>query len=140
MQMDQASARDLQAGLLDNSGLIWTAGILLRIRRLGVRVPPSAPRSTVTFGHGMHCCGSSCSSEVQQCLAVKLLSQPAKRLAGGLVGDLGVDLHGDRDLAVAEYPHRYPRVHVEGGQQRGAGAAHSVGRDVADPGSTARGL
>ena len=74
---------------------------------------------------------------VQQCLAVKLLSQPPKRLAGGLVGDLGVNLHRDCDLTVAEYPHRYPRVHVEGGQQRGAGSARSVGRDVADLGSTA---
>jgi hypothetical protein len=33
----------LRTGLTDNYGLIWTAGILLRIRRLGVRVPPSAP-------------------------------------------------------------------------------------------------
>ena len=33
----------LRAGLTDNYGLIWTVGILLRIRRLGVRVPPSAP-------------------------------------------------------------------------------------------------
>lgn len=31
------------AGLSDNHGLIWTVGILLRIRRLGARVPPSAP-------------------------------------------------------------------------------------------------
>jgi uncharacterized membrane protein len=74
---------------------------------------------------------------VQQWLAVKLLSQPAQRLAGGLVRYLGVDLHGDRDLTVTEYPHRYPRVYIESSQQRGAGSAHSVRRDVADPGSPA---
>jgi hypothetical protein len=28
---------------MDNGGRIWTSLILLRIRRLGVRVPPSAP-------------------------------------------------------------------------------------------------
>src|SRR5262249_22617336 len=97
-----------------------TGGIDLRIRRLGDRVPPSAHRSTANPGRTTSRCGSSCSGKVQQSLAVKLLSQPAKRFAGGLVGNLGVDFHGDRDLAVAEYPHRYPRVHVESGQQRGA--------------------
>jgi hypothetical protein len=35
--------RPQRAGLPNNYGLIWTGGILLRIRRLGVRVPPSAP-------------------------------------------------------------------------------------------------
>jgi hypothetical protein len=39
------SPRPLPTGLTDNYGLIWTAGILLRIRRLGVRVSPSAPSS-----------------------------------------------------------------------------------------------
>ena len=53
---------------------------------------------------------------MQQYLAVKLLSQPPKRLAGGLIGNLRVDLYGDRDLAMAEYAHRHPRVHIEGGQ------------------------
>src|SRR5262249_49029818 len=86
-----------------------TGGIDLRIRRLGVRVPPSAPRSTANPGRTSSRCGSSCSGKVQQYLAVKLLSQPVKRFAGGLVGNLGVDFHCDRDLAVAEYPHRYPR-------------------------------
>src|SRR5262245_47168861 len=33
----------LRAGLSDKCGLAWTTLILLRIRRLGVRVPPSAP-------------------------------------------------------------------------------------------------
>ncbi|HJY80608.1 MAG TPA: NPCBM/NEW2 domain-containing protein [Candidatus Binatia bacterium] len=41
----------------------------------------------------------SCSTRVQQYLAVKLLSQPAKHFAGGLVGNLRIDLHGERDLA-----------------------------------------
>src|SRR5215471_11446076 len=36
----------VSAGQSDDRGPIWTARILLRIRRLGVRVPPSAPRST----------------------------------------------------------------------------------------------
>jgi hypothetical protein len=36
----------------DNYGLVWTAGILLRIRRLGVRVLPSAPRSEPSWLSG----------------------------------------------------------------------------------------
>src|SRR5262249_19123983 len=36
----------LRAGLSDKGGLAWTTVILLRIRRLGVRVPPSAPTSS----------------------------------------------------------------------------------------------
>ena len=39
------SPRGVPAGRLDDDGRIWTNLILLRIRRLGVRVPPSAPRS-----------------------------------------------------------------------------------------------
>ena len=34
---------------MDNGGRIWTSLILLRIRRLGVRVPPSAPRSQAPY-------------------------------------------------------------------------------------------
>ena len=69
------------------------------------------------FGPWSERCGSS-RSEVQQSLAVKLLSQPAKRLASALVGNLGVELHGDRDLAVAEYPHRYPWMQARIGPGR----------------------
>jgi hypothetical protein len=40
---DQVAVRDpARAGAADTYGLIWMTGILLRIRRLGVRVPPSA--------------------------------------------------------------------------------------------------
>ena len=46
-------------------------------------------------------------------LAVELLSQSAQRLASSLIGNLGVDLQGDGDLAVAKYPHCYPRMHVQ---------------------------
>ena len=59
-------------------------------------------------------------------LAVELLSQPAKRFTGGLVGNLCVDLHGDRDLAVAEYPHRYPRVHIKSGTKHKSGASRAA--------------
>ena len=37
------SPRNVPAARMDNDGQIWTRLILLRIRRLGVRVPPSAP-------------------------------------------------------------------------------------------------
>ena len=51
MQLDQAAVRDpSEQGLPNNYGLIWTALILLRIRRLGFeslrarrRIPSSAP-------------------------------------------------------------------------------------------------
>jgi hypothetical protein len=70
-------------------------------------------------------------------LAVKLLSQPTQSVAGSLIGNLGVDLQGDCDLAVAKYPHRNPRVHIERRQQGGAGPAHTMRRDVAHPGGVA---
>jgi hypothetical protein len=62
-----------------------------------------------------------------------------KGFVSGLVGNPGVDLHGDRDLAVAEYPHRCPEMHVERGQQRGAGPAHSMRRAVSIAGGAASG-
>ena len=66
-------------------------------------------------------------------LAIELLSQAAQRLAGSLIGNLGVDLQGDGDLAVAKYPHCYPRMHIQRRQQRGAGTAYAMRSDVADP-------
>jgi hypothetical protein len=51
-----------------------------------------------------------------------------------LVGNVGVYLRGDRDRAMREYPHRHLRVYDESGQQRGAGSAHSMGCDIANPG------
>src|SRR3984957_501394 len=44
---------------------------------------------------------------------VEFVTQPPQRLAGGLVGYLGVDLHRDRYPAVPEDRHCHARVHVE---------------------------
>jgi len=63
----------------DGLGIQWTLicgygfrrtdrrrGIDLRIRRLGVRVPPCAPRSTASSDHGVHCCWVPMQQLVQQ--------------------------------------------------------------------------
>jgi hypothetical protein len=51
MLLDSAAVRDPpRAGSTDNYGLIWTTGILLRIRRLAVRMPPSAAGSQARQG------------------------------------------------------------------------------------------
>ncbi len=64
------------------------------------------------------------------------LAEPvAKPLEGGprhLVGYLGVDLHGDRDLRVPEDMHCHARVDVERGQERSAGTSRIVHADTAD--------
>jgi hypothetical protein len=59
---------------------------------------------------------AKCSSKVvqQPGLAVKLVSETAQRVTGDLVGYLGVDLHRDCDLAVAQDAHGYAGVHVKG--------------------------
>jgi len=114
-----------------------TACISLRIRRLGVRVPPSAPRSAATSDLGMDRLRTHVQQQVQQSLAVELLSEPAQSVTDCLIGDLGINLHGDGDLAVTQYPHRYPRMHVERRKQGGARAAHAMRCDVANPGGAA---
>ena len=48
------------------------------------------------------------------------------------VGNLGVDLHRERDPAVPEDGHRDARVNVERGEERAAGAAGVVERDATD--------
>ncbi len=45
------SPRGVPAGYMDKDGRIWTNLILLRIRRLGVRVPPSALGNPQVRGH-----------------------------------------------------------------------------------------
>jgi len=40
------------------------------------------------------------------------LAELLERVPGGSGGDLGVDLHRDRDLAVPQDLHSYTRVHV----------------------------
>jgi hypothetical protein len=52
---------------------------------------------------------------------VEPLAELAERLASGSRRDLGIDLHGDRDLAVPQDLHRYARVYVKSSQQRAAG-------------------
>jgi hypothetical protein len=54
-------------------------------------------------------------------LAAQPLAEPAERVSGSGRGNLGVDLHRDRDLAVPQDLYRHARVDIEGGQQRLAG-------------------
>ena len=44
---------------------------------------------------------------------VEPVAQLPEHLPGHLVGNLSVDLHGERDPAVPEYGHRDTRVNVE---------------------------
>jgi len=76
---------------------------------------------------------------VQQWLPIQLLSEPTQRVAGDLIGYVGVDLHRDSDLAVPQDAHCHPGVNVERGEQGRAGAAQGVGVDVADTGPAAAG-
>ena len=50
-------------------------------------------------------------------LAAEPLPESLERIAGGGRGNLGVDLHRDRDLVVPKDLHRHARMHVESGQQ-----------------------
>jgi len=43
---------------------------------------------------------------------VEPVAQPPERVPGHLIGNLSVDLHGERDPAVPEYGHRDTRVNV----------------------------
>jgi hypothetical protein len=60
------------------------------------------------------------------------VAQPTKRVPSHLVRNLGVDLHRERDPAVAKDGHRDARVNVERGQERAAGTASVVERDAAN--------
>ena len=85
-------------------------------RGSGVQIPSAPPSSEAGPIRGL-AFSWPCSTDVQQSSAVKLLPQPPKCLAGAAVGNLGVDLHRDRDLAVTQHPHGYPGVDAERGQQ-----------------------
>jgi hypothetical protein len=53
---------------------------------------------------------------------VEPVAQPPGCVPGHLVGDLGVDLHCERDPAMPEDGHRDARVNVERREQRAADA------------------
>jgi hypothetical protein len=119
----------------------------LRIRRLGVRVPPSAPaqRPVPTLGPAFRVLRTQRSTATLTATAVhpgasppwssSWSSQSLSRRSASLVtlsGDLGVDLHCERDPAVPEDGHRDARVNVERGRERAAGTTGVVERDGAD--------
>ena len=51
---------------------------------------------------------------------VEPVAQPPERVPGHLIGNLSVDLHGERDPAVPKDGHHDTRVNVERGQAYGA--------------------
>ena len=123
----------------------------LRIRRLGVRVPPSAPaqRPVPTLGPAFRVLRTQRSTATLTATAVhpgasppwssSWSSQSLSRRSASLVtlsGDLGVDLHCERDPAVPEDGHRDARVNVERGRERAAGTTGVVERDAADVGGS----
>jgi hypothetical protein len=77
--------------------------------------------------------GSSAGLVALVLVMVKPVAQSPECIPGHLVGDLGVDLHRERDPAMPEDGHRDAWVNVERGQERAAGTAGVVERDAADP-------
>jgi hypothetical protein len=65
-------------------------------------------------------------------VVVERVAQPPQGVPGHQVGNLGADLHRERDAAVSEDAHGDARKQVERGQQRAAGPARVVNRDPAD--------
>ena len=62
----------------------------------------------------------------------QFVAEALERRARHLVGYLCVDLHGNRDLGMAENRHRHPRMHVQGRQQRRARVPGVVDADAPD--------
>ena len=136
-------------------------------RRSGVRIPLAPPQVKGQFRIGWPLCPVQQQSTAAAAEAPRLIwscrhrtpalrpprppgarrpgrrrkvAQPLERIAGGLVRDLGVDLHRDRDPAVPEDRHRHARVDVERCQQRPARSARVVNLDLPNPGLLAPGV
>ena len=72
------------------------------------------------------------SSEIQQYSSGQAFTESLEGFAGLLVGNLGVDLHRDREVRMTEDLHGHARMHLEIGEEAAAGSASVVHSDVAD--------
>src|SRR5262245_30657239 len=110
-------------------------------KRPWVQIPPPRPRSEPRSGTSDWALFiASTAGWYSNSGTAELGAKPLERIAGHRWRDIGVDVHGDRDVAVPQYRHRHPGVDVERSQQTCAGVPGVMYPDPANAGTITHGI